>query len=321
MEDFSDFASHVTIPSTGITPRHRGANFSAAKMTGRTGAQYDFGTGDWTLSFWGYPTELTSYNIAIDKSGGGPTFFFIGTLGSAIIAFVNGGNVNGGTVVQDTWTHFLAKRESGTVSLYLNGVFVTSSSLTGTVTGTNPLLIGDTTGGGLPWAGDMELPLIHNRALTDLEIRTLAQAPWSMFQEEQPFLHYVPASAAYTLALGQASFALSGQAIGLQSARTLSLAYAGFALGGQTVAVKHGHALSLTYGGFSLSGQDLGLRSTRQIGLGQASFSLSGQDIGPRASRSLSLGFGSFVLDGQMVFLEWSGQTGGPSLFALMGCG
>lgn len=110
----------------------------------------------------------------------------------------------------------------------------------------------------------------------------------------------------YTLALGQGSFVLSGQAVGLAAARKLSLGQGSHTLNGQGVGLLAGRTLALAQGSFSVSGQAVGLKAGRKVALAQGSFALGGQTLGILANRVLSAQQGSYSLTGQDVGLVYS---------------
>jgi hypothetical protein len=94
-----------------------------------------FGTGDFTVEMWVYPTQLnssTDYNLIDFRSGGTTTGFRIGINGSTIpfVAAV-GGILNGSfTFSTNTWYHFAVTRSSGTLTIWINGTSAGSNTTT-----------------------------------------------------------------------------------------------------------------------------------------------------------------------------------------------
>ncbi len=94
-----------------------------------------FGTGDFTVEMWVYPTQLnssTDYNLIDFRSGGTTTGFRVGINGSTIpfVAAV-GGILNGSfTFSTNTWYHFAVTRSSGTLTIWINGTSAGSNTTT-----------------------------------------------------------------------------------------------------------------------------------------------------------------------------------------------
>jgi hypothetical protein len=109
-----------------------------------------------------------------------------------------------------------------------------------------------------------------------------------------------------TLAVGTASFALTGQSVSLRAARVLPLGAASFALTGQTIGLHRALVMPVGQASFALSGQAVALRASRRLPLANASFALSGQSVALRGARRLALANASFVLNGQVVRLAAS---------------
>jgi hypothetical protein len=104
-----------------------------------------------------------------------------------------------------------------------------------------------------------------------------------------------------TLAVGQASFTLTGQTVGLKYNRNLPLGAATFTLTGKPVAFQRVRTLPLAPASFALSGQTVALRASRRLSLANASYALNGQAVALRVAHLLPLANASFVLSGQTV--------------------
>ena len=109
-------------------------------------ADFGFGTGDFTIEFWAYPTQLQSttlfdfrnnqsieYALMLYMTNNGPKLY---VNGANIITGTQGFNVT-------TWTHCSIVRSSGTVTMYIGGVNVGSASLSNNLGGAKPLVIGN----------------------------------------------------------------------------------------------------------------------------------------------------------------------------------
>lgn len=93
-------------------------------------APFNFGTGEFTVTLWAYPHSLhtVTYQALIG------THYISGTVWGAYMRsdgiFIYGGGAltGGGTLADDTWHHCVFTRNSGTVTVYLNGSSVASVS-------------------------------------------------------------------------------------------------------------------------------------------------------------------------------------------------
>ena len=100
----------------------------------------DFGTGDFTYEAWVYPTDLSNnYNAVVGHkwSGGGGLLY---VRGDGAVTFWEGGSildVGAGTITTNQWYHVAAVRDSGTLTLYIDGTSVGSTSYTNSISDTN----------------------------------------------------------------------------------------------------------------------------------------------------------------------------------------
>lgn len=90
---------------------------------------FGFGTGDFTIEAWVYPTALQNdLTTIIDFRSGdganGPAIFIVTS--SSQILFYNGSDNSGPTTTTsielNTWTHIAAQRSNGEWSVYINGI-------------------------------------------------------------------------------------------------------------------------------------------------------------------------------------------------------
>jgi hypothetical protein len=163
---------------------------------------------------------------------------------------------------------------------------------------------------------------------------TQASGPaWEYARRVKPRrTYFAPTASAYSLALAQGSYALTGQTVGLKAARQIVAAQGSYALTGQAVALKADRRAALAQGSYSLTGQSSILTAQRRIVPAQGAYNLTGQDINLtlahgfvltmsggsyalagqaltlKAARALGVPFGSYVIDGQAAGLTYSGN-------------
>lgn len=114
---------------------------------------FAYGSGDFTVEAWIYPTKYTA-SIIDNRTGGSATGLFLGLVAGGNVQVYSNVQVllSPGTVPLNAWTHIALSRFSNTMYLYINGVAVTSGSNSTNYTDNN-LRIGEQGGGGQPWGG------------------------------------------------------------------------------------------------------------------------------------------------------------------------
>ena len=105
------------------------------------------GTGDCTIECWVYPLAVNASNanpILNKLNGASNNGWLLGMSNTGLWQFSTGSNVivRAGTVVLNTWTHLAAVRESGTTTLYVNGVSVGTTASVFDFTDTVDLFVG-----------------------------------------------------------------------------------------------------------------------------------------------------------------------------------
>lgn len=105
-----------------------------------------FGTGDFTVEFWGYPT--TSSTNWIVNSGAASNWQIVSYL-DVIYWQESGGNLAGmaGAVPKNQWVHFAFSRTGGNLNVYVNGTRTYSAANTYNYSGTGSRIIGQGAGG------------------------------------------------------------------------------------------------------------------------------------------------------------------------------
>ena len=125
-------------------------------------SDFGFGTGDFTIEFWlKWETGGSSYPYILDMRDSGSDF---GTTNRVVLLIRNPSQdfkfmLNGSFVLEstdkiarDTWNHFAVVRNSGTTSLYVNGISNGSFS-DSTNYGNAPAIIGQKKGNDNPFSG------------------------------------------------------------------------------------------------------------------------------------------------------------------------
>ena len=101
---------------------------------------FAFGTGDATVEFWSYPTAATASGYIFDfRYIGNQLGYFYYNNSTTQYEWYFCGFGSGGTLGSNglnAWTHWAIVRNSGTVTLYINGVSVTSGSGTASMSAT-----------------------------------------------------------------------------------------------------------------------------------------------------------------------------------------
>ncbi len=90
-------------------------------------ADFDFGTGDFTMSMWVSPDDLTwNWAAGRQNAAADEDVWRFGTESNGYVAFrdiAGADNAYGSTALTvDKWNHITAVRDSGTLTVYLNGV-------------------------------------------------------------------------------------------------------------------------------------------------------------------------------------------------------
>ena len=111
-----------------------------------------FGTGDFTVEFWVYPTALSATNgpILIDNrpTGTNGAYFCIPCVTRVPGTYVNNANqlVSNTALALNVWTHLAVVRANSVITMYLNGTSVASMSDTNSYLSSNQAVIGAASG-------------------------------------------------------------------------------------------------------------------------------------------------------------------------------
>lgn len=201
-EDRSSVGNKLLILSTAKTAEVKAKRSGGLQTNGISNilrvahnANYSFGTGDFTISYWINRAQLTSsfdniWGVTKWVSGSDannewytgfgtttntnqPTFGIRASTGSQYVVW---GPTN---TVTNTWYHYTAVREGQYMSIYMDGTLATSSMLLPAATSVNApatpnnVHFGYSTGSSLFTAATFDDVRIYNRALSSSEIREL----------------------------------------------------------------------------------------------------------------------------------------------------
>ena len=116
----------------------------AAKIN--TNADFGFGTGDFTIDFWGNLSALQStalFDMRTSAALQNSLYVYVTNNGPKV--YVNGSEVISGSqgFNLNTWTHFALVRQSGTLTMYVGGQNVGSATVSQDLGGAKPLVIGN----------------------------------------------------------------------------------------------------------------------------------------------------------------------------------
>jgi hypothetical protein len=115
---------------------------------------YGYGSGDFTIEFWVYPTSSSGIQVLLDQRTGSSTSAVptIYTSSGTIYYYVSGNNrITGGSLSLNQWSHISICRSGTSTKLFINGT-QSGSTFTDTTTYLNaPVRIGDGNDGAGPY--------------------------------------------------------------------------------------------------------------------------------------------------------------------------
>ena len=131
-------------------------------------AEWDFGTGDFTLEAWVRPATVSGTRMIIGRQDIGSGYALQFAIDTGVLSLVmrsTGGVglliITGGTLVANTWYHVVACRVGGTVRLFIDGAVVASSATSNDMTAggsLRPLTVGMLNDGTInsPYSGHID---------------------------------------------------------------------------------------------------------------------------------------------------------------------
>ena len=147
------------------------------KVVISSSSSFAFGTGNLTVTGWGYVTSHINYRILASTrpgNGGYANAWHIGTdANGTILLYSNAFNLQSASnaVPVNQWFYWTFTRDTGIGKLFVNTIVVASGSVTNDYTLTQ-IGIGDfPITGAEPWSGRISNTSIYNRALSAAEIQ------------------------------------------------------------------------------------------------------------------------------------------------------
>ncbi len=148
----------------------------------------DFGSGDFSVGFWmksnGYSSQGSSVNAAVAKhnldagnTAAGYSFYYASTnlmnfvIGNGTTAYTTTQTVS--TTADNQWHQYTGVRSGSTMYLYIDGILVTSTTVSGSVSNGTGFCIGDTCGGIRNVNGSIDEVRVYNRAIAASEVASL----------------------------------------------------------------------------------------------------------------------------------------------------
>ena len=111
-------------------------------------AAHDFGSGDFSVEAWVYPTGDVAYSNVISKdngNGAGWLFEYSATRG-LFVAWASTNISSAGAYVKNSWSHLVFSRSGTTVSIYRNGARLATATSSASISSANNLRIGAVSG-------------------------------------------------------------------------------------------------------------------------------------------------------------------------------
>jgi len=128
-------------------------------LTTPNSTDLNFGSGDFTIELWAYPTSTTAAIAAAKRSSAeyGPVQIAIGSAATAYVSMTGSSwtySVSGGAPVQNAWNHIAMVRSAGSLNIYVNGVGASAIAINGALmVNATAFSIGAASDGAFPFTG------------------------------------------------------------------------------------------------------------------------------------------------------------------------
>ena len=130
---------------------------------------FDFGTGDFTIEAWVYPTATGGVKMIVDSRASDALeayCFDITTTEKLDFIYSSSRITSTGSIAQNAWTHVAVVRSSGTIKLYINGTVDGSATYSSAINAQQAIAIG----GGRSTGGSGVTGYYFNGYIDDLRI-------------------------------------------------------------------------------------------------------------------------------------------------------
>jgi hypothetical protein len=130
---------------------------------------FDFGTGDFTIEAWVYPTATGGVKMIVDSRASDALeayCFNIITTEKLDFIYSSSRITSTGSIAQNAWTHVAVVRSSGTIKLYINGTVDGSATYSSAINAQQAIAIG----GGRSTGGSGVTGYYFNGYIDDLRI-------------------------------------------------------------------------------------------------------------------------------------------------------
>ena len=165
-------SDNVSVLLNNYIPPAAALNFDGANdfVNIPNNSSFNFGSNDFTIETYAKTSSVAGNKVMIGKISGGNNFWFGVSNGKANFSLIGGPDALGTSTIGDgNWHHLAAVRQSGVVSLYVDGVLEATQTNTGTATIGANLTLGNFSGG-FNFPGSLDEVRIWNRALCKGEL-------------------------------------------------------------------------------------------------------------------------------------------------------
>lgn len=153
----------------------------------------NFGTGDFTLTAWICPTDISSVCI-MSKYTYNDDFEWYLIIGSQQRLYIDGSYHDAtATFSAGVWAFVAVTRRNGTIQFYKNGLPDGSTgTLTGSIDNNRPFYIGQRVAGGHIWTGQIGYSTVFDVGLTASQIACLYWHHFPWFVKDKVSQLYIP---------------------------------------------------------------------------------------------------------------------------------